>query len=584
MSGRRFRGPRNRRPGRGAGGANNGPPRNPTTSPLQPHVKVTLRSISGDGHDSILGVVATVQEFLNGAFDINGSGGSGSQDAYTKACQAEKASFEKTKSLLESKSDTILGYSYEEKTPQSVHEMPSVEAVVNSVHRESLDNNKSCAQVIDLAMSSMMNECGKVYLDRVGGKVFVDKESIIVAGLAERIGEEKKKIKSAAAAASETAEKAEGENDVERETSDDKEAVKQITQDMEKISTDNKATKSDDTIRIRILSVTPVKKSKRRGDIGARVELVLYPPDPCMIFKALCREAGKVAAERYETKDTEAKDEEKTQVQDGEDVNEAASDKQPPTIPNFPRLSPAERSRAIARSRVLMDRTISAMKIHARTNSTFAGWDIFESASQKTWKGPSFDIVSSLLNGASLSTLLAKETGNGEDTKPRKNNARGDRYDSTIENSEDYKSFMEMYTNGGGAVPTPSDKSTSKPKEEKLDEEGRPLSAIVQHLQSKRQEEARAKAEAAAAASRARAKASAEAAREKARKRELEAKTRKAKARMKREEERKKNKGSGGSGSNVSSRPGSGGTALPPPGAVLLKKGGDVPTSGFSSK
>jgi hypothetical protein len=234
------------------------------------------------------------------------------------------------------------------------------------------------------------------------------------------------------------------------------------------------------------------------------------------------------------------------------------------------------------------------MKIHAKSkwpsnNTTdFHGWEIIESSSQKTWKGQTHYMVGALMSGTSLHDLLIEEES--KEKTVRRGNARADRYDSTIENSDDYKQFMEQWKEDG-SIPVTVDKSgTAKTtsKEEappKLDEEGRPLSAIVQHLQSKRDEEAKAKAEAAAAASRARAAASAAAAREKARKKELEAKTRKAKARMARSEEKKKTKKV--TSRKVVSRPSSAnsGGAAPPPGAVLLKKaGGSIPTDGFNSK
>ena len=534
------------------------------------------------------GLVASIREFVNSAFqNMDADVTDQTESAYTLACQKEKDDFESSKSLLESTvnlngSTASLGWAYE--TVQSSLELPSAEAIVNSLERSALDGNvkeRTIHSTIDSAMSQMMNECGKVYLNYVGGNVVFDEESAIIVALSERIAEEKKKMEKQA------------EMDADKENEEDK-PVEGITQGMSKLSTESKPmdpTTSPMT-RIRILSVTPVKKSKRRGDIGARAELVLYPPDPCLIFKEECREAGRIAADRYtEASKNVEKTEEETkaaaaaaEVENEKDTISGVSEpmntpqQTAPTIPNFPRLSPAERSRAIARSRILMDRIISALKIQAKSKSNdYPGWEIFESSSQKTWKSQSYDMVPALMTGASFGDLLAaEESKSNRDKKAHRSNARGDRYDSTIESSEDYKSFMEMYMNGG-SVPTVEKAAGDKPKEEKLDEEGRPLSAIVQHLQSKREEEARVKAEAAAAASRARAKASAEAAREKARKRELEAKTRKAKARMKRDEEKKKKKASGKTGGSV----GSG--MAPSPGAVLLKKG-SVPTSGFNTK
>jgi hypothetical protein len=616
MSGprRKPRGPRSgrgsagRRPSRGGGGGRS----NAAASPIQlPHVKVTIRNISGNNHNSVEGVVDSIKQFLEGAFNLSGDGSVLEDSPYMLAWQKEKDEFEKNKAMFESTSNPnsisagstplSLGWTYEEKITD-VSPLPSAAAIANSVERTMLDSGKKNIQsTIDTAMTTMMNECGKLYLNYVGGKVVFDEESAIAVILAEKIVGERKKMEEAKAKAA-VEETVAAENATEDEVTKEDKSVQEVTASLEKLNTESKPTDAQaaTATRIRILSVTPVKKSKRRGDIGGRVELVIYPPDPCLIFKEGCREAGTIAAERFlaaskeevgEAEATEngavseAKESEKVA-----DVKTDARESDPsnmPPIPNFPRLSPAERSRAIARSRILMNRTIEAMKIHAKSKSTnFASWEIFESTSQKTWKGQSQPMVSALLSGASLSDLLAEE--DSKDRKVARGYSRADRYDSTIENSDDYKTFMEKWKNGG-FVPVNLDKDTkaAKPNEEKVDEEGRPLSAIVQHLQSKRQEEAKAKAEKAAAASKARAAASAAAAREKARKKELEAKTRKAKARMARGEEKKKRANGGRSG--ASSRPGSAssGGAAPPPGAVLLKKSAgsvSIPASGFNSK
>ena len=600
---RHGRGGGRHRPGSGRGGGGTGNrSNNPTTSPIQlPHVKVTIRNITGDQHETMEGLVDSIKEFLSGAFQIDGDDVSMDESsAYMRAWHKEKEDFEKSKALLETVANSTgstasLGWAYEDKISATSVELPSPEAIVNSVERSILDggNKQTIHATIDMAMSQMINECGKLYLNYVGGRVTLDEESALVVALAEKIANVEK-IKTEdkqtdAVAANETT--AQEVNEPAQEV--DKH-VERLTRSMEKLNTETTSMEaiSSRSTRVRILSVTPVKKSKRRGDIGARVELVLYPPDPCLLFKERCREAGKIAGERC----LDASKKEELETRDGKDAAEdnaestkekdtitsqasqSASQQTAPTVPNFPRLSPAERSRAIARSRILMDRTISAMEVHARSNNY--GWEILESSSQKTWKGQSYDMVAALTSGASLSELLAVQEADGSKEKKVRGTSRGDRYDSTIEQSEDYKSFVAALENGGALTPVAEKVSSSKPKEEKVDEEGRPLAAIVQHLQLKRQEEAKAKVEAAREASRLRAKASAESAREKARKKDLEAKTRKAKARMKREEERKKAKGIHG---KVASRPGSASSAVPPPGAVLLKKG-SVPSSGFNSK
>ncbi|KAL7519104.1 hypothetical protein ACHAWX_003901, partial [Stephanocyclus meneghinianus] len=648
-------------PGRGGGGRNprrggrgGEPSRHRTTtaapSPLQlPHVKVTIRNLIGSKHGTIEGVVDSVRAFLEGAFRLSSGDGSGETmegTPYMMAWQREKEEFEKTKSLLEaavavsnsnesasgmaSAPSLSVGCAYEEKiVPLPVDAsklLPSPEDIAsNSVEGTVMGSNSkkvsSIHSAIDTAMSQMMTECGKIYLNYVGGRVTLDEESAIGVMLAEKITAEKKIMEEKqindAKSDEEKGDVENGEKEISTaiSTGQDDISVGQLTRSMEKLSANNKPAIQPATAftRIRILSVTPVKKSKRRGDIGAHVELVMYPPDPCLIFKEGCREAGKIAAEKHlkqlndvdRTKDGDGvavnADNVASNAPGGKDTVRSVTSQSTtsvlqrtiPPLPNFPRLSPAERSRAIARSRVLMNRTIEAMKIHVKSkgssNSTadFHGWEIFESSSQKTWKGQPHYMVGALMSGTPLHDLLIEEES--KEKKVRRGNARADRYDSTIENSDDYKLFIEQWKEDG-SIPVAVDKggtaeTTSKDEAPpKLDEEGRPLSAIVQHLQSKREEEAKAKAEAAAAASRARAAASAAAAREKARKKELEAKTRKAKARMARSEEKKKKKVTS---AKVASRPSSanGGGVAPPPGAVLLKKaGGPIPTDGFNSK
>lgn len=550
-----------------------------------------------------------LQQFLQKAFfqSSNDCHNNDSNNAYALALQNEKANYERCKStLLELQSDhvNVVGWAYnnDDDTPA---QLPSVDAIANSVQRDWLDGDdekkkqlqqqqQQCdiGAIVNAAMSTMMNECGKHYLSRVGGKVYLDRESVIVATLDEQIESVTKKMAASEATTTEngdatnegTSGSAADENKEGAGSEEvDNDAMDKLTIQMKELTTQENT--EEESIRIRILSVCPVKKSKRRGDIGARIELVLYPPDPCVLYKEVCGEVGQLVLDRFAEKNVGKEEGEvkADNTQDDDTANKEATGKPQSqqststtrtTVPNFPRLSPAERSRAIARSRILMDRTISAMKIYASSNTEYASWEIFESSSQKTWKSPSCDIVPELMNGVPLRTLLSDRTNEG--TKPN-TKARGDRFDSTIENSQDYKSFMESYSTNGTAIPTTTTTVAPPEKSQKTDEEGRPLSAIVQHLQNKREEEARIKKEAAAAASRARAKASAEAAREKARKRELENKTKKAKARMKREEERRKkvgatNEGGGGVGS--------GGGGAP----VLLKKGGSLPVSGFSSR
>jgi hypothetical protein len=206
------------------------------------------------------------------------------------------------------------------------------------------------------------------------------------------------------------------------------------------------------------------------------------------------------------------------------------------------------------------------------------------------------------MDGEPLSNLVAEHDGaksaggifksgrgrGGEDS-------RADRYDSTIENSDDYKAYIESLQNGsappiekGTEVKKIGDnKSVSATKEPPaVDEEGRPLSAIVMHLRAKQAEVDKAKAEAEAA--RAKARAAAAAAKEKTRMEKLKSKKDSSRNRKKEVVRTKKPSSTApssrpgfsvGGGSGSGSGSGSGGnkksgSSMPPAGAMLLKKVG----------
>jgi hypothetical protein len=193
------------------------------------------------------------------------------------------------------------------------------------------------------------------------------------------------------------------------------------------------------------------------------------------------------------------------------------------------------------------------MKIHAKSMNTRDNdnrpWEVFESPSQKTWKQGQNPMIGSLMAGTSLQDALVEHekskssvgSGGTANKKGRGGfKSREDRYDSTIENSEDYKSFMEHWLKDG-AYPT-NDVNGSMKKETDpiaVDEEGRPLAAIVMDIRKKKDEEAKKNAEAKAAASRAR-----DAARsaQDALKKKEKAKKKKEKDRIRRNERKKKAK------------------------------------------
>jgi len=683
--------------GRGGGSGSSESRYKPSaSSPLQlPHVKVTLRNIMSDGNTKntpINEIVSSVRTFLEGTFPSSKVAGDGTveTDAYMLAWQAEKEEFDGAKAMFieasaassvanNSNSSTTTsssrpfssGWVYEEKpsTLPSNREslLPTTQTIVSNLMSNETDKKISDTTninwVVDTAMNQMMQECGKSYLHYVGGKIVLDEESMIDVGLAERVVSEREKL---AKAKKKLEDEANAEaafvNDTENgeveppQSAEDKPSdskpvdikeVKEVTKGIEQLSTaiESKPTATKKqiqnnipAIRIRILSVTPIKQSKRRGEIGGKVTLALYPPDPCLLFKEACRDAGKMAGDiqfekqkaKSETdkvateEEEEAKNEglvaseatveedigEKKEGEEGEVSAESKKEEgttspppvvtkviqpQPPQIPYYPLLSPAERSRAVARSRVLIHRTIEAMKIHAVSSgapqSNEGKWEVLESSSQKTWKSRPHAMVESLMEGKELSELVVEhDDSTAGDTDVKKGRGKGgfvdrnDRLESTIEKSEDYKAFMESLESGG-ALPTTKEAASNKDDKKKkkissytvpvekppeVDEEGRPLSAIVVHMRAKQAVIDKANAEAKAKADKA--KAAAKKAKDKARKEKKKAK---------RKEANKKKRGDKGKSSASSSTPSAPlNLSGPPPGATLLKKG-SVPASGF---
>ena len=796
--------------GGGGGGESSNRFNKTAPSPLQlPHVKVTIRNIVDvNKHGTIEGIINSVKGFLEGAFPSTSSstssthqtsksgtanGGDNDYNPYTMAWHLEKDEFDSAKNMFAdvataaassdankstgtangsasgASSSTAAtrafssGWVYDEKclphpitgTASHTH-LPTCDSIVTKLLSNQTDKRISPTTntnwIVDTAMSQMMGECSKEYLNLVGGQVMLDEESCLDVTLAEMVREERQKrlereekqrleceqeekekdendcqmddadILAAAAAAAAAA-----ENNASGEKKDKATSVDSVTKDLSKLSTTSETTTvkkqptssasqppPSPTIRIRLLSITPVKKSKRRGEIGGKVTLALYPPDPCLLFKESCRDAAMLAAERHievkrvemeervkkaeeeEAKkkveedakkedfvaeeaaavdvvdDGEAKNEDEpgkgeaattpdgkeetkadeagapngAEAKNGEPTTTAQDEKKTtkpkptppspeinteirfPQIPYYPLLSPAERSRAIARSRVLLQRTITAMQLHAAHENTahsknwrdainYKEWEIEESASQKTWKVRSHFIVGGLMEGKkelgalidehekSSNTNASNNTAGGNKNKGRKGffgDSRADRYDSTIEKSEDYKVFMESLKDGSDptkkettAVATADkdkgakkggDKSASSSDKDKkeestiptVDEEGRPISAIVQFFLQKQEGERKVRAEKEAAVAKARAAATA--AKEKVRKEKQKAKKEAAKKKKKETSRSKKQPGSK-SGSS-SSRAGGGSSkgssmAMPPPGAMLLKKGAGPP-------
>lgn len=668
--------------GRGSGGGETSRFGRNASSPLQlPHIKVTLRNVGDvNKHGSIEKMVQSVRSFLEGAFPSITATADGSEtNPYMMAWHAEKEDFESAKITFAEEVGNggnagtappsgrafSSGWVYEEKPSTLPSDrlslLPSTEAIVMDLMSNKTDKKVSKSSsvnfIVDSAMSQMMQECGKKYLSFVGGHFVFDEESAMDVVLAEKVQEEKKKLADEKKEEIIT-ETGDGSSDQpsmtdQNVTTDEKKvetmSIEAVTKGVEKLSTSDKPLSKHQIlsqmpmIRVRVLSATPVKMSKRRGEIAGKVQLALYPPDPCLLFKETCRDAGKIAAEKHLENSANATTElasvenvankddlgKETVSPDGEgnsrvDKLMGAKDdnsKPPPPgnkvtvpqIPYFPLLSPAERSRAVARSRVLLHRSIEAMKLHAAAQSLLSrdreaySWEVFESSSQKTWKGRPNPMVGPWMAGVSLRDLVAehesaKSSGGGAAAKKGRGrgfygDSRADRYDSTIENSEDFKAFMESLKDGTVPPKESEDKDATVKKSgdsksaemdrapPAVDEEGRPLSAIVMYMREKQAESAKAKAEAAAA--QAKARAAAAGAKEKIRKEKLKMKK---EASKKRKKDAARSKKSGRvSSSSSSSRPVNGGgssnkgASVPPPGAMLLKKGNvsAIPPSGF---
>ena len=367
--------------GGGGGGESSNRFNKTAPSPLQlPHVKVTIRNIVDvNKHGTIEGIINSVKGFLEGAFPSTSSrsssssthqtsksgtanGGDNEYNPYTMAWHLEKDEFDSAKNMFAdvataaassdankstangsasgASSSTAAtrafssGWVYDEKclphpitghtvNTNTAHNLPTCDSIVTKLLSNQTDKRISPTAntnwIVDTAMSQMMGECSKEYLNLVGGQVMLDEESCLDVTLAEMVREERQKRlereekqrlereqeekekdendcqmdeadKLAAAAAAET--------NISGEKKDKATSVDSVTKDLSKLSTTSETTTvkkqptssasqppPSPTIRIRLLSITPVKTSKRRGEIGGKVTLALYPPDPCLLFK-----------------------------------------------------------------------------------------------------------------------------------------------------------------------------------------------------------------------------------------------------------------------------------------------------------
>ena len=172
---------------------------------------------------------------------------------------------------------------------------------------------------------------------------------------------------------------------------------------------------------------------------------------------------------------------------------------------------------------------MSALRRHASSGGSgglYAGWDIDESPSQKAWRprnhGPAVERLEAAGGTAEKEKALRElvgavaasggaDAGDGSDgsAAPGAGTRRGfygdprsDRHDSTIGTTEDYVSFLEWRSGdrsapyagtgaGGrrrGAEKEEGVRDDAPARPEELDEEGRPLSALVLYFRARNAE------------------------------------------------------------------------------------------------
>jgi len=542
-------------------------------SPLHlPHVKVTIRNIlpsnpggSGDDpHLTAAGLVDSVAGLVEGAFPPPGRKLAEGSAAYLEAWRAERTDFEAERAMFAehgggggggmsggspgggspgSSAPGGRGYPaawvYEDRpAPLPPGDRSSLLPSVDSVVARVMDSlpppgdivrpRPPREEVVDRAMSEMLAACGAAYLGQCGGRAEADGTSgreVSLPGEMGRVRDEMERERAEREAVEGIAGDGKGE---EGKAEDSKEDAAETAPKADAGDAPPEAPApipppaprppSPSAVRVRVLSATPAKRSKRRGVVGGRVALVLYPPDPCALFGDRCRDAGRGAAaayaERYPADASGA---------DGSAAPAPAS----VSVPRYPPLTAPERSRCLARSRALLSRTVAALRVHAASGGSggiYAGWDIRESPSQKAWRtraglGGAAARLEAAADGRARDEILRelvresmakdeKEAEDGAAPAARRGfygDSRSDRHDSTIESTEDYASFLEWHSgdrarpyegpargrkkaadaDGGGGGGSSNAKADA---EVEVDEEGRPLSAIVLYFRARNAE------------------------------------------------------------------------------------------------
>mmetsp|Transcript_1204 Transcript_1204/g.2187 ORF Transcript_1204/g.2187 Transcript_1204/m.2187 type:complete len:649 (-) Transcript_1204:81-2027(-) len=203
-------------------------------------------------------------------------------------------------------------------------------------------------------------------------------------------------------------------------------------------------------ILAKILYVVPAKKSTRRGELPGHCYLVLYPPVPSFYQEKLKILSDKIEQQVRglstvaENDEDDAKSKQVTEKTEEEREEEATTimketdsgsivDKGPSSVHHTTTTSTitaADKSKALAQSRLLITETINSLAYLCRDKSKndgkYSGMQIEMSQNQKIWK------MEDSLSGRG-----------GHVIRGGKKFGMAKKYDSTLEKSEDFIKFIE---------------------------------------------------------------------------------------------------------------------------------------------
>jgi len=232
-------------------------------------------------------------------------------------------------------------------------------------------------------------------------------------------------------------------------------------------------------ISARVLYMVPPHKSRRRGVITGHAYIVLHPPMPRFIV-----EKAKVQEDKL--------------LANSGNIN--ISNASAPSVGNI--ITAADRTKALAQSRLILRQTIFNLAQSCKTDigkELYRGMKVEMSPSQKIWKFDPFPVCNN--------TSVNGKKGHGYSGHYHA------KYDSTIEQSEDFQAFLDKRTKneeeiakrpkpppGGGttevtvgvdgleitAKATEDSKSNWSAMVQETMENGQPIPALVLHLRQKK--------------------------------------------------------------------------------------------------